>query len=252
MSDSESESSSDSDSPPPKKTKNVKSQKKGNSDVHKCDRIPRGKTEPCGKNAKNKVKSDGTHWYCGTEKSGCYKAIMNAVNKSNTKSAPKGKSKAPAPKTNAGRKSSSDVKSKTLVDKLSKKSVINPRKIKIGKETHYVDSETRILFDKVTKEAYGELSKDKKSVVPLSKKNIKFVEANGLKIREEKQSKKKANLKKKISKKMESSDSDSSDSEVENIKKELANTSASSGSDSDSDSSSAGISADSSDDSDSD
>ena len=46
---------------------------------HECERIKKGQTEPCGKNALRSIKDDdGEHWYCGSEKSaGCYKSELN-------------------------------------------------------------------------------------------------------------------------------------------------------------------------------
>lgn len=51
---------------------------KNKAQLHKCERIPKNRTTVCGRNARNEV--DGK-WYCGTEKSGCYRAILNKLKK---------------------------------------------------------------------------------------------------------------------------------------------------------------------------
>jgi len=185
---------------------------------HTCDRVPRGKTDPCGKNAKNKVDDEGSvFWYCGTERSGCYKSILLAQKRQKKVAAskPKGKApakKAPAPKTttkpkakkpttNAGRKTASDTKSKSLVHKVTKRQKLDIKKVKVGGKVLWVDSQSRVLFDRATQEAYGVLAKDNKTTEPLSEENIRWLEASGVAIRTEAETGKKGNLKKKLSKK---------------------------------------------------
>lgn len=182
---------------------------------HTCDRIPRGKTDACGKSAKNRFEGDdGTvNWYCGTEKSGCFKSILLGQKRQTKLSVSKSKSgsnfskkdsvKAPPakkPSTNTGRKIASNAKTNSLLNKVSKRQTLDIKKIKVGNKVLWVDIQSRVLFDRGTQEAYAVLAKDNKTIQPLSDENIRWLEASGISIRIE-ESGKKADLKKKLSKK---------------------------------------------------
>ena len=52
--------------------------KEKKKELHFCQRVPRGKTDPCGKKAKNFADINGKiMWFCGTESGGCYRIIAN-------------------------------------------------------------------------------------------------------------------------------------------------------------------------------
>lgn len=185
----------------------------GDGKKHTCDRIPRGKTDACGKNAKNCIEGEdgNVNWYCGTENSGCYKSILLGQ-KRQTKavaSKPRGKqppgkkesAKAPPakesskastkkPSTNTDKKSASDVKTKSLVHKVTKHQTLDVKKIKVGEKVLWFDSQTRAVFDRDTKEAYAILGKDNKTIKPLTDEDIRLLEASGVPIRVEEKGKK--------------------------------------------------------------
>lgn len=130
--------------------------------LHKCDYIPQGKTEKCGKNAKNEL--DGK-WYCGTEISGHFSSIKKSANK-----------KVPPKKTEGS------IKSSGVPKKFSKNNVLHL--IEIG--DHTIEQETRICLDRENQEGYGVLDKDNITVKPLTDENIKFLSAYNYKVREKK------------------------------------------------------------------
>ena len=203
---------------PNKATKTTKVKTIQNNEKHTCERIPRAKTEPCGKNASRFIEIDGEkHWYCGTEKSACFKSILTAQNRVTKSTASKVPSSAPkgGAKTNVDRAKESDIKSKSLADKITKKRKFNPVKTTIGKEIHYVDRETKIAFDRTTKEAYG-LFKDGK-IVELEDAQIRILEANNSLIREKSVKSKKDDLKKKISQKAKDDEIDKLQDEIESV-----------------------------------
>lgn len=202
------------------KTKSVKSTKKTKNvsdEKHTCERIPRGKSEPCGKNAKNEIEGlDGKlHWYCGTQKGGCLKSIMGAIyrvkNKDVSKTTTKKVVNAKKPTTNVGRKKVSDIKSKSLVHSVAKTQTLSCKKIRVGGKKLYFDPQTRIMIDRKTKEAYGKLSDDGETILQLNDKDVRFCNTSNVKIRKgsvEKKAKKTKSTKKKES--IESSESDDS------------------------------------------
>jgi hypothetical protein len=146
---------------------------------HKCERIPRGKSEPCGKTAKNSIEVDGKlKWYCGTENAGCYHSILGSSNKKekNEKS------------INPPKKAPEDVKSQSLIHKFVKKESIFTRSIMVNGEKTHIHPDSRVLFRRNGK-AYGILDKDDKKVLPIDDKNARWLEASNIEI-EGKKSKK--------------------------------------------------------------
>jgi len=166
------------------------------AEKHTCERIKRGQTDPCGKNA---TKSIGTgkqqKWFCGTDKGGCYQAELNAEAKKNiekkavgsnaTKNkAPQSKSKVNvSKKTNEERKIISDNKSKSLVHDVIGK--LNINKKTINGEVMYIERTKRLLFDYENKEFYGVLDDDNKTILPISDENVKWLEARNQYVRQD-------------------------------------------------------------------
>lgn len=217
---------------------------------HTCDRIPvrkNGDSSRCGKNAKNQAEIEGEiKWYCGTEKSGCYKSILGAIKRNEkisdpeddedeeTSPPPKAKGKAPAAKSKApakapatkgknlaSNKTSSDSKAKSLINSVTSTKALSAKKVKIGNKTIYVDHASRVVIDRDTEEAYGLLAKDNKTIKPLDDKTVRWLEASNIKVRSEKESAKKASLKKKISKASPKDESDEDDDELEKLQNEI-------------------------------
>lgn len=169
---------------------------------HECERIKKGQTEPCGKNALRSINDDdGEHWYCGSEKSsGCYKSELNIraalEAKANIKSdktvTVKGKSqKAPV-------KNSADI-AKNLLKSISQAKTLNV--INVHSETHgklLMAKDSRALCEKdvmmsngeMGTEFYGILDEDDETILPLDKTTIRMLESNGQNIRQEKVSNK--------------------------------------------------------------
>ena len=174
-----------------KKPSKVSSENSSN-DSHKCERIPRGKDEPCGKTAKNYIDEDGEiHWYCGTENGGCYKCILGQQNRQ-TKvvpkkpSAPKSSKKAaPKPTTLKGKKKLADTNSESLIKKVTKRQQLLLKKKTVNGKKVYMDDNTRVLVDKSTREAYGKLAKNNKDIKPLDDDDVRWLEASGISIRKE-------------------------------------------------------------------
>ena len=177
--------------PPSKKP--VKNEGAKTNEKHTCERIKKGQTEKCGKNAMRFIE-DGNkkRWYCGTEKAGCYLSELNVKAKkdsekeaipANTKSASTKKSSS-APKTNTDRKLLSENKSKSLVQTVIKQLDILPKKVN-GKTIH-MEKGSRALIDPQTREFYGILDEDNQTILPLDAKTIKMIESAGHTIRQEK------------------------------------------------------------------
>jgi hypothetical protein len=153
--------------------------KKSESTVHKCERIPRGKSEPCGKTAKKSIEVDGKlRWYCGTENAGCYHSILGSSNKKE-----KNEKSIVLPK-----KTSEDVKSQSLVHKFVKKESIFTRSVMVNGEKTHIHPDTRVLFRRNGK-AYGVLDKDDKTILSINDENVRWLEASNIEI-EGKQTKK--------------------------------------------------------------
>jgi len=177
--------------PPPKKQ--AKNDDTKLAEKHTCERIKKGQSEKCGKNAMRCV-DDGNkkHWYCGTEKAGCYLSELNIKAKKdsdkesvsvNNKSTGSKKSSS-APKTNVDRKVLSDNKSKSLVQTVLKQLDVLPKTVN-GKKLH-MEKTSRALIDPQTREFYGMLDEDNLTILPLDDKTIKFIESGGHTIRQEK------------------------------------------------------------------
>ena len=165
------------------------------TEKHTCERIKRGSTDACGKNA---LRSIGTgknqKWFCGSEKGGCYQAEINAAAKKDTenKAIAKNtkevatketvKSKTQTAKTNIERKKVSDDKSKSLVHDILKNMVVVKKTIN-GKEMHY-EKTRRLAYDNDKQEFYGKLGSDGK-IEPMSDDDVKWVESRGYTIRQE-------------------------------------------------------------------
>jgi hypothetical protein len=184
--------------PPPKKEappskKPVKNEDTKTNEKHTCERVKKGQTEKCGKNAMRFIE-DGNkkRWYCGTEKAGCYLSELNVKAKkdsekeaipANTKTASTKKSSS-VPKTNTDRKLLSENKSKSLVQTVIKQLDILPKKVN-GKTIH-MEKVSRALIDPQTREFYGILDEDNQTILPLDAKTIKMIESSGHTIRQEK------------------------------------------------------------------
>nr|QBK86567.1 MAG: uncharacterized protein LCMAC102_03620 [Marseillevirus LCMAC102] len=152
--------------------------KKSPDDKHYCERIPRKKSELCGKAAKNSVCEDGeTHWYCGTEKTGCYKSILGSANRQVKAAASKSS-------TLKDKKSVADVKSQNLVHSVTATKGIDIKSINFNGKKLWINHATKILFDRVTREAYGVLGATK--IKPLEDEQIRWLETSGMKIRQDK------------------------------------------------------------------
>lgn len=137
-----------------KKTANNKKK-----DVHPCERIKTGQHNPCGKNARNELKG---HWYCGTEKTGCYKSALGESNREEkTKKKP---IMEPAKKPNT--------------QKIKSISHLQLREV----NGYWVDPETRIVYNKKGSDngiAYGVLKSDNETVGKLSDANKRLIETAG-------------------------------------------------------------------------
>lgn len=127
----------------------------------------------CGNPAKNEV--DGM-WYCGTEKSGHYKAKLAKAGSS-------------APATQVAPKSVS-VKGVVATEHaagLVKRKVVGISALDIQPVANtsfwYSPSQHNILIDKETHECYGVLSKDKKKKLPLTPEAIAFCESHNIPIK---------------------------------------------------------------------
>jgi len=141
-----------------------------------CERIPRGKDKPCGKRAKNLVTDeDGTmHWFCGSEKSGCYKAAKKKVEPASRK--------APAKRSQpATKKPSEAAKNLTILDKIVSKKDFTLSKIQVDGKLLHINPDNRVLFNPEDGTVYGLLS-DKNKIQPLSEKEKRWIDANGLSI----------------------------------------------------------------------
>lgn len=179
---STSKSSESSEEPPSK----AKGKGKGKSETHKCERIPNGKTEACGKNAVRSIEVNGeTKWYCGTEKSGHYKAALGAQERNK--------------------------KSETNKNSSKKEDKVKFLKHNVNNTTYYWNPESRVVVDRNTEKAYGMMNK-KDKVVPLSKDAEKWCIKNSIQIKSESESSEKSKSSSKSSESVEESDSGSESS----------------------------------------
>lgn len=182
-----------------------------------CERIQRGKTEPCGKKATNSIidPKGVEHWYCGSEKTGCYKCMLGQDKKAKNKKMDREiiEEKARPAKTT---KTTSTTKKTSILDTIaSKQQVINPKKYQTASgKTVFLEMSQRILFDPDTKEAYASLDDDNDTISPLSKKQLGWLEVHNIPVKDSDVQEKKAPLKKRI---MDADDEDT----LNELKKEL-------------------------------
>jgi hypothetical protein len=182
---------------PTKTTANNTNEKKSTkpAEKHTCERVKRGSTDPCGKNASRSIGTGKNQkWFCGGEKSGCYQAELNAAAKKDTenKAIAKNtkevttketvKSKAQTAKTNDERKKASDDKSKSLVHEVLKNMVVVKKTIN-GQQIYY-EKTRRLAFDNDKQEFYGKLGSDGK-IEQMTDDDVKWVESRGYTIRQE-------------------------------------------------------------------
>ena len=171
------------------------SKKAASKSSHTCERIPRGKSEPCGKPAKNSIDVEGEEkWYCGSEKVGCYHSVLSSVSKVEKGNKAKKVSKAndsdeekkPAKQVTkqpakSPKKTQAEIKSQSLIHKIIKKDNIVTRTILVKGDKLHIHPESRVLFrrDGV---AYGELHKDNVTILPISDSNVRWLESCNTKI----------------------------------------------------------------------
>ena len=106
-------------------------------DKHSCERIPRGKSEPCGKVAKKCVDEDEeTYWYCGTESSGCYKSIIGSTKRQVKAAASKTSSKNP---TLQNKKSVANNQSESLIHSVTSTKGLDIKPIKVNDQKLWID-----------------------------------------------------------------------------------------------------------------
>lgn len=171
-----------------------------NGEVHPCEYVPRGKTDPCGKNARRFLAlDDGTQkWYCGTEKSGHMKSASSALSKP-SKPTPKKKTdprieqhiqevkermenpEEISTTTNKGRRTVADIKSRALMNAITRKENINVKgKTLANGEKIYMEVNERIAFRKDSREAYGHVTEDDVLVETLEDKHIRWLETHDI------------------------------------------------------------------------
>ncbi len=128
-----------------------------------CDRVPKGKTDPCGKGAKRFINIDGKEmWYCGTENSGCFKTMLaesKKLDELKTLKQPKIKMTKPVDTTN--------LKSKVLENINANKPPLHFNKIKtsddkliwVNKDPREIGTrKVRFVSNIDTKQIYGTYS----------------------------------------------------------------------------------------------
>jgi len=138
---------------------------------HTCERTIGGKegSRICGKKAKNELND---MWFCGTEKSGCYKSALGKA--------------ATAPKTKAKvvpAKGSAKGKAAGVVQKVVKKERISLTEVPSGSGIWVDLNNFRTVYSQDPKEAYGILDEDDETILPLTEEAVAFAEAHGLPIR---------------------------------------------------------------------
>lgn len=213
--------------PSSKPEKPVKEEVKKSSKNATCERIPRGRTDPCGKGAKNSlIDLEGVErWYCAP----CYKCAQNKIqrekekNASETiaKEAPKPGKKKTTNSTQKERKKEADIKSEVLCRKVTRTNRINAKRYKTKNGTTvFMDRDTRILFEPAknkgdSPKAYAKLDEDEE-IIDLEDKEIRFLEANNVTI---KQKKTKKSKKVKNDSDIEGDDGEDSDEDVVEVVK---------------------------------
>lgn len=178
-------SSSETESVVKKPKKQVRSS--GDDEKHLCERIKRGQSEPCGKNAKRSIENDDGElaWYCGGEKSGCYSIALKASKQTSLPPEAKKSTDTSPLKTNEERKKYSDLKSKELLKKVNKKEEIKLMKVHSDKYGDiYIHKTTKVVFDSKKEEAYGVYDMSEDQINEIDDENIRWLEANSVKVRE--------------------------------------------------------------------
>lgn len=158
------------------------SSSKKKTEEHKCERIPRGKSESCGKNARNSIEINGeVQWYCGTKDSGCYHSILSLNNKKEKNE----KIKKSVPEKQANPQKAADIKTKSLVHKIMKTDKITIKSIMVDDKKLYIDPKSRVLFHR-DGVAYAMLDKDDKTISNLVDDKIRWLESCNVKIEQKK------------------------------------------------------------------
>jgi len=210
--------------------KPLKLESRDTETIHYCENIQRGKQYACGseemakekgvKNRKRATKfieiNGKKSWYCGTEKSGCYKSAKGAAEKAEQKNQVLDNVNTSAPK-----KSEVEIKSKVLDN--SRRVKLRCKKMILNGKNIYFDPELLYVANEVTKQVYGKLSLDKKTIEDLTE-DINFLDKNDIPFEE----------KKKNSGSEEKSASSSTESEESKSSSSLSDEENSSNSDSDS------------------
>ena len=148
-----------------------------------------GKSRPCETLGKNQHQGK---WYCGTEKAGHYKMVCAK----DAKEAP-----------------SKTAKPKGVLRKVVARQQLNVARV--AETDLWIDLESRILFDRDTKEAYGLLDDDDETILPLTDDNVRFLESHNVPIKEDTAvSKGKKGVATKASAKKASKDQDEEDEPV--------------------------------------
>jgi len=153
------------------------SKPKKTDETHPCERVKKGKTDPCGKNSTHYIVVEGVnHYYCGNT-TGCYPIEMKARAKTELQAVKEEKSKETKKKTSVPVENQSPI---SLINKIvqSKKLDCVPKQLSTG-ETVFMEKTTRALFDKNTQECYGILGDDN-TILPVNDKITRWVESQGL------------------------------------------------------------------------
>jgi hypothetical protein len=176
--------------------------KKNTDNDHTCERIKKGQTDVCGKKALRSL-GDGEdeHWYCGTEKAGCYHSELNVAVKKDVenkivskKQSAAGTKKPTGKAATAIKKTAGAEVAKNLLKSVNHVKDLNI--ISITTKSHgkvWFGKESRALVDRVKKEFYGILDDDDDTILPLDKETIRMLEAAGQNIRQTTTPKKQAN-----------------------------------------------------------
>jgi hypothetical protein len=138
----------------------AKSKASKEPEVHTCERTINGKdgSRICGKNAANELND---MWFCGTEKSGCYKTAMSKS--------------APAPKAKAAKGKAAPV---------AKAKASNLVEVPQGSGIWVDLVHFRMVYSQDPKETYGILDEDDETILPLTEEAVAFAEAHNVPIRE--------------------------------------------------------------------
>lgn len=188
----------------------------------KCIQMVKGKNpRVCGKNANYTI--DGK-FYCGNPRKNeptatahlgsMMKKCVNAKITDGLKSKKLSSSKIKAKKnlTLADRNKLANERSKSMINKVSKKKKIPVQKV--GKVWIHLD--TRIAIDKETSEAYGVLGDDNKTIKELEKHHVRFCETHNITIHRDDESSEESS---EVSSSSEDESEDSSEEKVAKSKK---------------------------------